>query len=295
MFTVHDLRNPHHADRTTHDAQLDVLVRAADALITLTPGAAAEIRRRWGRDAHVVPHPHVVDFADHAGRRGRPGPTRRRPVPRRPARQERARGHGPAGGAAGPGRDRPRAAGRRPAGQRAPRAADRADARTTERRGCRPAAGRDRHVDLRVHDYFADDAAFFDYLASLDVSVLPYRFGTHSGWLEACRDLGTTVVAPSCGYYAEQGPVLSYVMDEDRFDADSLAAAVTKAYDDTPAPRRHGGRAPTAARGDRRCPRGALPVGDGGGLTCASVSSRPAATRSPSPSPADSRRGPTRW
>ena len=63
VYTVHDLRNPHHEDRSAHDAQLDVLVPAADALVTLTHGAADEIRRRWGRTAYVVPHPHVVDFA----------------------------------------------------------------------------------------------------------------------------------------------------------------------------------------------------------------------------------------
>ena len=62
VFTVHDLRNPHHAIRDQHDAQLEVLVSAADALITLTSGAATEIRRRWGREAHVVPHPHVVEL-----------------------------------------------------------------------------------------------------------------------------------------------------------------------------------------------------------------------------------------
>jgi hypothetical protein len=64
--------------------------------------------------------------------------------------------------------------------------------------------------------------------------VLPYRFGTHSGWLEACRDLGTTVVAPTCGYYAEQGPVLSFDMGEEHFDEDSLAAAVVRAYEERP-------------------------------------------------------------
>ncbi len=63
VLTVHDLRNPHHGEPELHDAQLGVLVSAADAVITLTPGAAAEIRRRWGRDAHVLPHPHVVDEA----------------------------------------------------------------------------------------------------------------------------------------------------------------------------------------------------------------------------------------
>lgn len=62
MFTVHDLRNPHHRDRRAHDEQLDVLVPAADQLITLTDGAAAEILRRWGRAASVLPHPHVVDL-----------------------------------------------------------------------------------------------------------------------------------------------------------------------------------------------------------------------------------------
>lgn len=63
-------------------------------------------------------------------------------------------------------------------------------------------------LDLRVHDYFADDE-LWDYLSSIDVSVLPYRFGTHSGWLGACFDLGTTVLAPDCGYYFEQRPCVT--------------------------------------------------------------------------------------
>ena len=85
-------------------------------------------------------------------------------------------------------------------------------------------------VDLRVHD-FMPDAELFAYLASLDVAVLPYRFGTHSGWLEACRDLGTTVVAPSCGYYRDQGPVVSYVNEESTFDSDSLEQALAEAVE----------------------------------------------------------------
>jgi hypothetical protein len=52
--------------------------------------------------------------------------------------------------------------------------------------------------------------------------------------LEACRDLDTTVVAPTCGFYAEQGPVLSYLHDEDHFDPDALRAAITTAYRDRP-------------------------------------------------------------
>jgi hypothetical protein len=84
-------------------------------------------------------------------------------------------------------------------------------------------------LELHVHDFLSDDA-LWDYLESLDVSVLPYRFGTHSGWLEACRDLGTAVVAPTCGYYADQGPVFSYVHQEDEYDGDSLRAAVRAAW-----------------------------------------------------------------
>jgi glycosyltransferase involved in cell wall biosynthesis len=84
-------------------------------------------------------------------------------------------------------------------------------------------------LELQVHDFLPDDE-LWRYLESLDVSVLPYRFGTHSGWLEACRDLGTAVVAPSCGYYADQGPVHTYLHEEDDYDGDTLAAAVRAAW-----------------------------------------------------------------
>ena len=85
-------------------------------------------------------------------------------------------------------------------------------------------------IDLRVHPFFSD-AELWDYFHSLDVSVLPYQFGTHSGWLEACRDLGTTVVAPTCGYFADQAPVLSYELDETSFSPESLQVAVKNAYE----------------------------------------------------------------
>ncbi|WP_245927446.1 glycosyltransferase [Nocardioides silvaticus] len=56
VYTAHDLRNPHHAERGQHDAQLAVLMEHADAVLTLTPGAAEEIarrvRRRPGRSGH---------------------------------------------------------------------------------------------------------------------------------------------------------------------------------------------------------------------------------------------------
>jgi hypothetical protein len=83
-------------------------------------------------------------------------------------------------------------------------------------------------VDLRVHDYFSDEQ-LWGYLHGLDVSVLPYRFGTHSGWLEACHDLGTWVAAPDCGFYAQQHPCLSYAATGPERAA-SLVEAVRTAH-----------------------------------------------------------------
>lgn len=225
VYTVHDLRNPHHDDPAEHDAQLDVLIPAADALITLTPGAAAEIRERWGREARVLPHPHVVDFATMARTGPRtPGAFRvgvhvkslranmdplpviravRQAISDLPGAVLQVNGHSDVlleGGA-------------------------RYDPELAE---YLRAAASEGEIDLRIHDFF-DDAQLWDYLASLDVSVLPYRFGTHSGWLEACRDLGTAVAAPTCGYYAEQGEVFSYAHDGGVLDAASLIQAIRDA------------------------------------------------------------------
>ncbi|HEX8781115.1 MAG TPA: glycosyltransferase family 1 protein, partial [Nocardioides sp.] len=234
VFTIHDLRNPHHEDRELHDRQLDVLVPAADRLITLTPGAAEEVRRRWSRDALVLPHPHVVPFATmravqsmRAVRR-----TRGRALPFRVGlhvKSLRASMH-----------PHPLVPTLVEAVRDLPGAVLQVDAHrdVLDDSGARfdPELARllrgyqERGLlDLRMHDYFSD-GELWAYLSSLDVSVLPYRFGTHSGWLEACRDLGTGVIAPTCGYYADQAPVLGYGHDESGHDPDSLADAVRAAY-----------------------------------------------------------------
>ncbi len=232
VHTVHDLRNPHHTDPSLHDAQLRVLLRHADEVLTLTPGAAAEVERRYGRRATVVPHPHVVELdamATYAARPRPAGPFRvglhvkslrasTDPAAVLPALVEavaalpdavlQVNGH----------RDVLEGGNER----RDPALA--AELRRLEAAGA---------IDLRVHDYL-DDAELWDYLHGLDASVLAYRFGTHSGWLEACRDLGTAVIAPTCGFFADQGPVHSFGLDEQHFDADSLVAAVRAAYDAGP-------------------------------------------------------------
>ena len=241
VYTVHDLRNPHHLDRAQHDAQLDVLIPAADAVITLTDGAAYEIKRRWARRAVVLSHPHVVDFET----------MRRIQHARLDSQRDRAR-HDDSGyriglhlkslranmnpvpviGAMLDAIDGLPGAVLQIDGHRdilEPTGA-RYDDELAQLLRASADAGR---IDLRIHDYF-DDTQLWEYLASLDLSVLPYRFGTHSGWLEACRDLGTAVLAPNCGYYRDQAPVLLYLQDDDGLDADSLGSAVVRAYDERP-------------------------------------------------------------
>ena len=155
----------------------------------LASGRAAEIARRWGREALVLPHPHVVPFSTMEAAQERRGwrtgetfrvglhvkslrasmapmrllPTLVDTVAQLPGAVLQVNGHRDVLDPDGARRDESLAA----------YLHEQAD------------AGR---LELHVHD-FLDDRALWAYLASLDVSVLPYRFGTHSGWLEACRDL----------------------------------------------------------------------------------------------------------
>ena len=230
IYTVHDLRNPHHRDPGAHDAQLDVLVTAADALVTLTDGAAAEIRRRWGRDALVVPHPHVVPD----GLLDAPRPAHDGYVVGVHLKSMRANVSGLA--VLAPLVDVVR---------------DIPDARLVvdvhdellipdfvrhdaELVAFVRAAAERGDLTLNAHERF-DDAQLWDYLLGVDLSVLPYAFGTHSGWLEACHDLGTAVLAPRVGRWHEQQPALGFdlTLDADgevRVDADRLHATVRHAY-----------------------------------------------------------------
>lgn len=245
VLTVHDLRNPHHDAAELHDAQLAVLIEAADALITLTPGAAATIRTRWGRDATVLPHPQVVPD-EWLGRARAP---RAEFVVGLHAKSLRANMDPlplvDALVAALPGM---------------PGARLRVDAHTDVMTEGYPryepafadhlrALADEDALDLRVHDYFTDDE-LWGYLQGLDVSVLPYQFGTHSGWLEACHDLGTWAAAPNCGFYDEQRPCLSYAANGPSRTS-SLVTAVRTAYGNWLT----GGTAPRASLGTRHTER----------------------------------------
>lgn len=215
VLTVHDLHNPHFADRTLHLAQLDVLVPAAATVVTLTNGAAAEIRRRWARDAVVLPHPHVLPIDAVGATR----PSRHDPVVAVHGKGLRAN-------------IRPWPIvdalldGALPTHRLRLDLDDGAMAVT----GTADHVDRYRRagVDVRVHPRFSD-TELIGYLTEVDVAVLPYVFGTHSGWVEAFHDAGTTVLTPDCGFFTEQHGTLEYGYGPDGLDAAGLHRAVTTA------------------------------------------------------------------
>lgn len=195
VFTVHDLENPQLVDQTRYQQQLSVLVEGADELITLTPGAANEILQRWGRESAVIPHPRVLV-------------------------------HQPNGSApVGPVRIGVHLRDLRPnIAAQATVEAMIAAATELNREG-RPAivvvdindrvrdeALRDRLSSIVHSSPLAEwnehprysDAQLAVSITALDVEVLPYRHGTHSGWLELCWDLGVNVLSPDVGFYREQ-------------------------------------------------------------------------------------------
>jgi hypothetical protein len=225
IYTVHDLRNPHHREPDTHTEQQDVLLAAAHSVITLTPGAAGVIRRQWNRSPHVLPHPHVLDRAAIE----RPREHGERFVVGVHAKSLRASMD-----------PLPIIDALAAAVAELHRAVLQIDMHDEifdpDNHWYAPQVGdailsyrSADHVEVRVHPYFTDDE-LWEYLTSLTVSVLPYRFGTHSGWLEACFDVGTAVIAPTCGYYHQQRPCGLFDFTENRFDAASLQRAVRVAY-----------------------------------------------------------------
>lgn len=231
VYTCHDLRNPNHRDRALHDGHLDVLLSRADHVITLTASAAQRIRERWGRDATVLAHPHVVPL----------GELRRR------TRRARSEHEGYRVGlhfkSLRPNMATSRVLdGVEVALAQEPRLRIRIDVhhdavdprhdnhdRGLVERLWSLVADADSRVELHVHHYLSEHE-LWDYLESVDAFLLPYRFGTHSGLLEACRDLGTAVIAPTVGAYADQGAHQLFRTSESAgVDPDDLARAILAA------------------------------------------------------------------
>ena len=229
VVTVHDLDLPHTADQTDHRARLRVLVAAADEVLTLTHGAADAVRTLTGRTATVVPHPRMEPL----------GTIRRTVRPPRPTgpvtvgvhlkslranagRVELLRALTTATEALGP--------------QQALLEV------TLHREVADPASAHHdpeivawaRHQDeagtacVRWIDPL-DDAGFTAYLAALDISVLPHRWGTHSGWVEQCLDLGVVPVVPDVGHLQEQGARHVYTWRGEEPTHESLVTALAGA------------------------------------------------------------------
>jgi hypothetical protein len=209
VVTVHNLEHACLAPGAL-DELLRAAVPAADEVVTFTVGAGREILRRWGRTAHILPHPAVL-------------PTTRA------ARRPRV-------GAAVVGMDLTAACDLSPGWA----AAEAVAAALSGLRGARlrvdvypqvlrdpataaPAArlGATGVVDVHARRplHPRDLAA---YLEGLDAFVVPAVRCTHSSWLEACHEAGTTPLVPDLGCLAEQRPNLPY----HPADAQDLARAV---------------------------------------------------------------------
>jgi hypothetical protein len=211
VVTVHQLRDPAQPLTGGHEAALDALLATAEVVFTLTPGAADEIADRYGRTAIVVAHPSVVAPDPELGaERGlvglRLGPVS--PAVPDPVGLVRA---ALSGAVSGGGRLRVLvASGDEPL-------------LSPEVRGLAESGD----IELVVHP----EGEWPAQVQQLHVVVLPERYGTHSVDVEIARDVGTRVVAPSCGWFGDQwSDVVTYGNDEDGgLDAVSLTAAVSAA------------------------------------------------------------------
>ena len=210
VVTVHRLPpSDGGAVEARYDDHLEAVLGTAEVVLTLTPGAADEIADRFGRTAIVVSHPSVLTADPGRGaERGLVGLRLGPPsagVPDARALVQAAL----SGAVSGGGRLRVLAEDERWVG-----------------RAVRDRAARG-ELELVVHPP-ADRPA---QLQQVHVAVLPEPCGTYSRDLEVCRDVGTLVVAPTCGWFAEQwSEVVSYATDASgRLDPLSLTGAVSAA------------------------------------------------------------------
>ena len=222
VVTVHDLDHPQLSDQAPWDRLLDVLVPAADRLLTLTPGAARRIRERWGRTAEVVAHPHVLPF-DAA----EPAPQDEQWTAAVHLRDLRPNIDG-----IGTVRLLAEAAAALPGARILVDVNERV--RDAEQLEAVAAVVRDAPgLHLRQHPR-STDPELFSSLAAADAAVLPYRHGTHSGWAELCWDLGVPVLTAPVGFVLEQHPDDAVAIS--RTDPAVLAAALERVREDAPQP-----------------------------------------------------------
>jgi len=229
VFTVHDICHPQLSDQRRHEEHLALLMARADEIMTLTRGAADEIGRRWGRRAEVVPHPHMYGLAT--------------PFPQTPRHDQPVVGVDlrdlrPNIDALGTIRTLIAAVRRLRSGGKEIRIRvglrDRvrdAVARERLRMLCAPFVWVELIEGPRPGD---DDLARS--LCELDATVLPYRHGTHSGWLELSWDLAVPIIAPAIGQFADQHADSDHLWSYAPGDVQGLAQSVAAAVKHMPLP-----------------------------------------------------------
>ncbi len=244
VYTVHDLDNPQLTDQAPYRALLDVIIPTADRLLTLTAGTAEEVQQRWGVDARVLPHPTLLDTPPSPAPRAQDeGPVRvgvhLRDLRPNIAAEEIVRDAV--------------AAARLMEAAGVPIVIEILlnDHVRDEAAAARIEAAADGHptVDVRRTAYLPD-AAVEQWISGLDLFVLPYHHGTHSGWVELCYDLGVRVAATDVGYLREQHPddFSPIVLGEPQTMVEAVrVAAVTRASIDDLAARREQRRAERVA------------------------------------------------
>ncbi|KJQ52627.1 hypothetical protein RS85_03520 [Microbacterium sp. SA39] len=216
VYTVHDLENPQLVDQQPYRALLDVIVPAADRLLTLTEGASAEIRQRWGRESQVLAHPTLLERVVATGRGD--AEAIRVGIHLRDLRPNIAAEHAihAAVGAA---------ALLVEAGIPVQFDVLMNERVRDEEAAARVLATAERHPAVRVRRTpHLTDAEIEEWLGGIDLFVLPYHHGTHSGWVELCYDLGVRVAGTDVGHIGAQHPDDFTAIDLD--DAQTLADAV---------------------------------------------------------------------
>ncbi|STC68670.1 Uncharacterised protein [Corynebacterium pilosum] len=217
VVTVHDIDNPHladPADQAEHHERIRLLVRGANAVITLTDHARTRIQELVGApvDVTVIPHPLVVTREEKEAVNAvptRPGvflKSLRSNVVKDPAFYVALAQVGTAIYI----HDEPA---------------------TQDFRDALAARG----VDVIAHAPMDDDT-LYNAVGGCTAVVLPYLRGTHSGWLEMCRDLGVGVAVPDIGCYADQADSPDAIATYPAGDGAAAAQAVRTLADDAPHP-----------------------------------------------------------
>lgn len=220
VWTAHDLRNPHTEDAADDQRYLALLAEFADHVITLTDGAATEIERRFGRQAHVIPHgPLFTGPAARRWREQRQGAVADDGDPRRLLLHLRSV--------------------RRNVDWRTPiEVVSRlhaegsgieldvlvlADADEVDQ--VLEAAGPG--VDVLPHGPLSFEE-LTRHLIGADALLLPYLWGTHSGMVELATDLAIPVIAGDVGYLGEQAPIWTVPVSSRGLDPAALEAHVRR-------------------------------------------------------------------